>query len=305
MKIHCRFCTFFVLCVCTVIAVVPGCKTSPPSAPADTPPTVAITSPANSEICRLTDTVFVDAADDKGVTKVELYINGSLSSTDQSAPWRFIWETELWDDGNYTLMAKAYDAGGHVSTSAPVTMTIHNAFTFTFVNTVFTPISITVQGVTLTAQPGDSAIYEFTTNPRSVVYTASTSGKTTGGSTIGRTLNWGGSSYPIDVSLYSSYRLQLIVSSNYFFLYVKNTGYTTLGPLYVNYGLTDQTRDDISIPQSATNTYQIGYYRAYTNTQVRAYWAYPNTTTYSYWNQGTQFTLPFTANQAATLTNPY
>jgi hypothetical protein len=253
----------------------------------------------------MTDTVIVDASDDRGVSKVELYIDGALVGTDNTAPWRFIWNTEQWDDGDYSLQAKAYDAANHTGTSSTITVKIRNAFPFTFINNIYTPISITVQGVTLTAQPGDSATFNFSTNPRSVVYTATTSGKTSSGTAVGLTLTWGGSSNSIDVSQYTSYHLGLITSSSYFFLYIRNSGYTTLGPLYVNYGLNAQTKDNISIPQSSTSTYQIGYYRAYTNTQVRAYWSYPNTSSYSYWDQGTHFTFPFTTNQYVILTNTY
>jgi hypothetical protein len=282
-----------------ILAVI-GCKTSPPSAPADTAPTVSITSPVQNEVCRMVDTIFVSANDDKAVTKVELYINGSLSGTDESAPYRFIWDTEDWNDGDYTLQAKAYDAAGHSTTSASVTTTIHNAFPVTFINTTRTSMSVTVLTVTRTILKNDSSTFTLSTNPRSLVYTASTSGKTTGGSVVGLVLNWGGSGSPINVSTYTSVRLLLQVPSTYFFMYMTNTGKTTLGPIYVNYGLTDQTVDYVSVPGDGV-MYSIGYYKAFTNTVVRAYWSSP-TTSYTSWSS-----LPFagTVNQAINFTNQY
>ncbi len=247
----------------------------------------------------MTDTVFVDAADDRAVTKVELYIDGTLSGTDQSAPWRFIWNTEQWDDGSHTLQAKAYDEAGHSTTSTSVTMSIHNAFPVTFVNTVYTAMSVTVLSVTRTIQPDDSSTFTISTNPRSLVFTASTSGKTTGGTVIGLVLAWGGQSSPIDVSSYTSVRLSLQAPSTYFFMYMTNTGKTTLGPIYVNYGLSDQTKDNISVPGDGS-MYSIGYYKAHTNTVVRAYWSSP-TTSYTYWNPS----FSFTVNQAVNFTNTY
>ena len=279
---------------------VAGCKTSPPSAPADTAPTVAITSPAIGETCRQTDTVFVSATDDKAVTKVELYINGSLAGTDQTYPYRFIWDTEdgTWPDGSYTLQAKAYDNGGHTTTSASIVMSVYNAFPVTFINNLYTSLSVTILGVTQTAARNDSAMFILSTNPRSLVFTASTSGKTTNGTTVGLTLAWGGQNYPIDVSSLLSVRVIPQVTSTYFFMYMSNSGKTTLGPVYVNYGRSDQTVDYISVPGDGVK-YSIGYYKANTGSTVRAYWSSP-TTTYSYW---TLSAFPNTANQSLWLNN--
>jgi hypothetical protein len=247
----------------------------------------------------MTDTVFVDATDDRGVSKVELYINGALVGTDNSAPWRFIWETEQWDDGSYALQAKAYDAGGHVTTSSTVNISIVNAFPVTFINTVYTPINITILGATLTATSSDSAIFYLSTNPRSLVFTASTSGKTSSGTQVGLLISWGGTSNPVNVSAYTSVRVSLQASSTYFFMYMTNTGKTTLGPIYVNYGLSGQTRDNVSVPGDGV-MYSIGYYKAFTNTVVRAYWSYP-TTSYTSWTPS----FPFTVNQALDFMNAY
>ena len=285
-----------------VFAAFGGCKTSAPSSPIDNPPTVSITSPGASKVLRMTDTVFVNASDDVGITKAELYINGSLSATDNAAPWRFIWDTEQWSDGTYSIQVKVYDGAGHTGTSPAVSVSIKNAFPATFINTVFTPITITVSSVVRTIQPGDSTTYTLTTNPRSLVFNASTSGKTSSNTQIGLLISWGGSLSSIDVSSMQSYRARLIISSSYFFLYMTNTGKTTLGPIYVNYGLTDQTTDNILIPGDGL-TYQTGYYKSFTNTQVRAFWSSPNASTYTFWNQGTHFTLPFTTNQSVVLSN--
>jgi hypothetical protein len=279
-----------------------GCKTSPPSAPVDTPPTVSITSPVQNDVLRLTDTVFVSATDDRGVTKVELYVNGSLAATDSASPWRFIWNTELWDDGSYTLQAKAYDAAGHSTASTSVSITISNAFPVTFINTTRTPISVTAYRVTRTIDVNDSTIYTLSTNPRNLIFTASTSGKTSTGTVIGLTLSWGGSSNPINVSSLTYVRISLEVPSTYFFMYMRNWGKknTYLGPIYVNYGTSDQTTDNVSVPPDSL-VYSIGYYKAFTSTVVRAYWSSP-TTSYTQWSS---IPFPWTTNQAIIFGNPY
>ena len=302
MKMLRGFYTFSAVLATAAIFALSGCKTSPPSAPRDTAPTVSITSHGSGDVVRGTVTVLVDASDDKGVTKVELYANNELVATDYNSPWQLAWDTEQWTDGSCTLVATAYDAANHSTDSDPVTVSIYNAFPVTLINSTFTTMTITVSGIQRSVLSGDSTVYTFTANPGTFTYTATTSGKTTSGTQIGVALQWGGT--PIDVSNEVNHRIRLVVSSNYFFMFLNNTGKTTLGPVYVNYGLTDQTRDNIAIPGDGA-TYRTGYYRAYTNTEVRAYWAYPNTTTYSYWDQGVQFTMPWTTNQSVTLVNTY
>jgi hypothetical protein len=262
------------------------------------PPTVTITSPSSGATVSGTTTVQVSAVSAITVTKVELYVDGTLLSTDYSSPWSFDWNTQQVGAGSHNLQAKAYDAVGHVGTSSSVTVTVSNAAPFyaKFVNTAYTPMSITVQGVTRTVQPGDSTTYNFSTNPQSLVYDASTSGKTSGGTTVGLVLTWGGSGSPINVSSYASVRLSLQVSSTYFFMYMSSTG-ATLGPVYVNYGLSDQTVDNISIPNNGVK-YSIGYYKAHSGAIVRAY-KYPSTTSYVYWT----LSFPFNVNQSLYLTN--
>lgn len=273
-----------------------GCKSSPPSDPVDNPPTASISSPSANEVLRGTDTIFVNASDDFAISKVELYMNGSLSSTDNAAPWRFIWDTETVSDGSYTLLVKAYDSRGQIGSSSSVSVTVKNAFPVTFINTTHTPMSITVLSVTRTVQSGDSITYTLTINPRSLVYDASTSGSTSGGTQVGLKFTWGGAGNPIDVSSYESVRLRLQISSTYFFMYISNTG-ATLSPLYVNYQLSDQTVDYISIPGNGVK-YSIGYYKANPGATALALF-YPSTT------RGVSWTLSFTSvvNQSLWLSN--
>ena len=87
-------------------------------APDTTPPIVAITSPVSGTTVSGITSINVSASDNVGVTKVELYINGSLVSTSTSATLTFSWNTTLAINGSYTLLAKAYDAAGNSSSSA-------------------------------------------------------------------------------------------------------------------------------------------------------------------------------------------
>jgi hypothetical protein len=77
-------------------------------------------------------------------------------------------------------------------------------------------------------------------------------------------------------------------------LKVINTSTKPILKLYVNYGLVAQTLDNITIPNDGL-TYTLGYYQAYSNSNVRA----ENGTTFWNWNP---LNLPFTNNQVKILT---
>jgi hypothetical protein len=95
---------------------------SPPP-PDNTPPSVEITYPRDVYTVSSTIIVKVDASDDSGVSKVELYKNGVLFAVDSEAPYEFYWDTTADPDGVYVLVAKAYDrAGNRVSQAASRSM---------------------------------------------------------------------------------------------------------------------------------------------------------------------------------------
>lgn len=87
------------------------------------PPTVEITSPKDGQkVYRWWGTDFeADASDPDGnVIKVEFYTGSTLLHTDTHAPYGFWWRPT--SRGTQTLTAKAYDDGGAVTTSDPVTV---------------------------------------------------------------------------------------------------------------------------------------------------------------------------------------
>jgi chitinase len=93
--------------------------------PNNVPPTVRITSPSNNAtVSRLFGTTIkADAADPDGtITQVEFYSGSTLLGTDTSAPYSLFWKPA--SRGNHTLTARAYDDGGAVTTSDPVTVRV-------------------------------------------------------------------------------------------------------------------------------------------------------------------------------------
>lgn len=87
-------------------------------------PTVAISAPTGGTLKGLV-TVDVSAADNIGVSRVDLFVGGVLLASDSAAPYSFSWDTSTRADGATTLTAKAYDAAGNVSSST-VNVTVSN-----------------------------------------------------------------------------------------------------------------------------------------------------------------------------------
>jgi len=170
-------------------------------------------------------------------------------------------------------------------------------FPLTFNNLVYTDIEVTVSGYgTRTAPVNGSAVFNLPGNPGSFTYTAETAGYTTGGTQIGELVGWANT---WDVSTQSSFTLNLNVSETLFFIRIQNNGSVSFRPLYVNYNTSAQTVDDIPIPNDG-NLYRIGYYQAFSNTEVLALLNDGSGMGVS-WKQGEQFTLPFTLNQFVNL----
>jgi hypothetical protein len=94
--------------------------------PDTTPPAVSITSPASGSNSWLTQSITATATDAVGVTKVELYVDGVLKTTDSSSPYTYSLDTTTLSDGNHTLTVKGYDAAGNVGTSGGVTISVRN-----------------------------------------------------------------------------------------------------------------------------------------------------------------------------------
>lgn len=88
-------------------------------------PVISITSPTGGTV--LGDVlVDVNYFDNKGVVRVELYVNGRKAIEDTQPPFAFAWDTSTLADGSYTLVAYAFDTAGNQGTSAPVKVTVKN-----------------------------------------------------------------------------------------------------------------------------------------------------------------------------------
>ena len=91
-----------------------------------TPPTVAITSPANNQ-SNLSGTIAVtaNASDNTGVAGVQFRLDGvNLGTEDTSAPYSVAWNTANATAGGHNLTAIARDAAGNTGTSSTISVSI-------------------------------------------------------------------------------------------------------------------------------------------------------------------------------------
>lgn len=88
-------------------------------------PTVVITSSGEVTVSGVVP-IDVSAADNVGVTRVELYVDGELVGTETSEPFAFSWDSTIIPDGPVTMVAYAYDGAENEGISSPVTLDVQN-----------------------------------------------------------------------------------------------------------------------------------------------------------------------------------
>ena len=97
----------------------------PVSGTPPTPPSVALTSPADGATFQAPATIDIAATAsdaDSGVALVEFYAGTALLGTDASSPYTFRWSSA--PAGSHAIRAVARDGAGAVATSAPRTVTV-------------------------------------------------------------------------------------------------------------------------------------------------------------------------------------
>ena len=67
----------------------------------------------------------MDATDNKGITKVEFYVNNTLKATKTVAPYEYTFDSKSVSNGSVTVKAKAYDAANNTA-EATINVTVNN-----------------------------------------------------------------------------------------------------------------------------------------------------------------------------------
>jgi hypothetical protein len=91
-----------------------------------TAPEVSVSAPSEGETLRDTVSFTVAATDESGVERVDFMINGQVVGSDSSAPYTWSWDTTQWNDGGYTLSARAVDPSGNEGVSGSVNVQVSN-----------------------------------------------------------------------------------------------------------------------------------------------------------------------------------
>ena len=100
----------------------------PAIAPDTTPPTVALTAPANGATVSGTVTLTATATDNVAVTGVQFQLDGATlagTPTVAGSTYTFSWNSKTATNGTHTLAAIASDAAGNTATSS-VSVTVAN-----------------------------------------------------------------------------------------------------------------------------------------------------------------------------------
>lgn len=94
-----------------------------------TPPTVSLTAPANGAVVSGSGytTISASASDASGVSRLELFLDGTSLGWTSSTSYNFSWTTQSVSSGSHTLTAVATDIYGNVATSSPVSVGVDRA----------------------------------------------------------------------------------------------------------------------------------------------------------------------------------
>ncbi|HER08122.1 MAG TPA: PKD domain-containing protein [Bacteroides sp.] len=202
-------------------------------------------------------------------------------------------------EGEYSVSLEVRNRGGsnlitkhnYITVKAPTTDLI-------FRNKTYTEVLITLGGIEKNIPAGQEVTYHEVVG-KSVTFNAETSGTTAEGSILGVELGW---SFSIELNG-GVVTQDLNVGTDFFFLYITNNGTHVLSPLEINDGSAEIHTENVSVPADGVK-YQIGYYHAWEETQVRGY--YEDDPEYcTYWNHNEHFFFPNSINQCVNLSNSF
>ncbi|MEN9580828.1 MAG: hypothetical protein RJA70_3837 [Pseudomonadota bacterium] len=96
-----------------------------------TPPTVALTAPADGVVLTGLATLSADATDDVALARVEFVVDlgtaaEAVLGSDAAAPFAVEWNTALATPGAHQIIARAFDAAGNSADSATANVTVDN-----------------------------------------------------------------------------------------------------------------------------------------------------------------------------------
>lgn len=108
-----------------IMLAVASCDEDKTTGPTDKiAPTVSILSPWDDVTREGEVAISVEAEDNKGINRVELYVANNLYGTDDTAPYSFVWDMDAIADGTATsIFVRAFDTSGNVKKSEVISIT--------------------------------------------------------------------------------------------------------------------------------------------------------------------------------------
>ncbi|MCY1078976.1 Ig-like domain-containing protein [Archangium lansingense] len=94
-----------------------------------TPPTVALTTPTEGATLTGYVTLSATASDDRGMYRVDFFVDGSAVYTDTSPPYSGSYNTRNATNGPHAITTRATDIAGNVTVSAPINVVFDNDLT--------------------------------------------------------------------------------------------------------------------------------------------------------------------------------
>lgn len=93
-----------------------------------TKPTINITYPSSGQTISNDIEITSNSSDNRGVARVQLWIDGKLYQTQYQSPYKFTWATIDESDGSHSIQLKAFDANGNMGVSSVKKITLQKQF---------------------------------------------------------------------------------------------------------------------------------------------------------------------------------
>lgn len=122
-------------------------------------PSVALYEPAPNSIVSGKVNIGVEASDDTGIKYVLVYVNDKLEFLKNYKPYTHVWDTSKLANGEYVLVAEAYDTSENKTTSPEVRVIVNNpgGETVMPVASAITPGAAAASGIDYALAPSMSA----------------------------------------------------------------------------------------------------------------------------------------------------
>jgi endo-1,4-beta-xylanase len=89
------------------------------------PPNVSIAKPTEGSRAWGTTKIVANATDNRGVSRVDFFVDGQLKGSDSKSPYEYGWDTSSYSPGAKPVLgARAYNRAGNSTASAPVSVVI-------------------------------------------------------------------------------------------------------------------------------------------------------------------------------------